>query len=177
MPLRSPNILGDDLTLIQAMRVVLVGYPTPNTQLAAGSADGTGLSATDNRVYIRDKAALAAGSFPAVNLRAGTQHRRRNSRSTYTGTITLIADYYDRWTTTPETQAQVRANIALDLERMAANLESNDTLTLGASLYVVTLEDLSLSDDNGIFDDQLLQGERAIYRSLTAIYCVLPYDV
>jgi hypothetical protein len=170
---RTPNIPATARTLLEAVRTVALGYPVPNIALALNSASGTGLEQT----YIQDKFSLSQGAFPAVNIRMGPQARRRNSRSTYVNTVTVIAEYYNRWTLSPQLQTQIRAAIFDDLELMAANLESNDSLTIGTTSYVVSMQTLALSEDNGIFDDELLQGERAIFSALTAMFEVLPYDV
>lgn len=170
---RTPNIPATARILLGAVRTVTLGYPTPNIALALNSASGTGLEQT----YIQDKFSLSQGVFPAVNYRMGPQSRKRNSRSTYVNIATVVAEYYNRWTLNPQLQTQIRAGIFDDLELMAANLESNDSLTIGTTSYVISMQDLSLSEDNGIFDDELLQGERAIYSTLTAVFAVLPYDV
>lgn len=171
--LRTPNIPASARVLLNAVRLVALGYPDPNTALALNSADGTGLAQT----YIQDKFSLSQGIFPAINLRMGPQQRRRNSRSSYVNTATVILEYYNRWTLNPALQTKIRADLFDDLELMAANLESNDSLTIGVTSYVVSILSLSLAEDNGIFDDELLQGERAIMTSLTAVCEILPYDV
>src|SRR5258706_2135962 len=103
MALRTPNNPATDATVLGALKQVIV----PNTQLAAGSASGTGLE----QVYIQSKYAMSLGSFPAVHLSSGKQLYQRDSLSEYIGTFEAILEYYDRWDTQTSTIDALRANL------------------------------------------------------------------
>lgn len=169
---RTPNIPSAGNILLDAVRNVALGYPVVNTALAINSPSGTGQDVS----YLQDKYSLSIGAFPAMNVRYGPQKRVRESRSSYISTTTVILDLYDRWTANSQLQTTIRKNLFDDLERMAANLESNDSLTTGGQPYVVSIADLDLGDDQGIIDHDLLQGEGAIFVTLTVTFNVLPYD-
>lgn len=169
---RTPNNPSAGNVLLDAVRQVALGYPTINTNLAINSPSGTGLDVT----YLQDKYSLSIGAFPAANFRYGRQTRQRNSRSSYLSTTAVVLDLYDRWSNDSTLQTAIRKHLYDDLERMAANLESNDSLTIGGSVYAISLAGLEMGDDSGIFDNDLLQAETAICVTLTATYNVLPYD-
>lgn len=178
--LRTPNTPASDPILLAAVRTVMVGYPTPNTLLAQTSSDGTGLSATDNRVFIRDKWRLVAQDhWPAANLSmGGEQHRKRNSRSTYTADpIHVRIDWFNRWDQRPDTITDLFNEAAADVERIAANLESNETLTIGATSYAINIIEMIFPDDSEEIDEKSLPGLQVVCRHLTVVYRALPYDV
>jgi len=165
---RLPNNPTTDVVVLGALRQVIV----PNTNLALISASGTGLE----NVYIQNKYAISQGVFPAVHLYTGKQHYLRDSRSTYIGTMEAVVEYYDRWDSQPNTIDTVRAAIAADLERMKANVESNEQLTIGITSYTVGILKEMLSPYPGEFDRNF-PGLHLVYRTFTITFNILPFDV
>lgn len=170
MPLRSPNNPTTDVVVMNAMVPILLGYPTNNTHLATVPASSSGLGP----VYVQTEYELFLGKFPALLLTAGKQQFRRVSRSTFMGSLVVLCDYYDRWDQNPATLETVRANIAVDLERMKANIESNPTLAQNNTGYTLDNVQLELSDYSAI--ERTEQGKTYLYRRLTCHFVVLPYD-
>lgn len=167
MPLRSSNNSNTDLVIMGVLKNILPA----NTQLAAGSTSGTGAE----QVYIQSKYAMSLGNFPALHLSAGIQTYSKNSLRTYDGTVTIIAEYYDRWDRQDNTIDAIRANIALDLERMKANVETNDSLEWGNQAYAISVPTIMLSPYNGELDTQF-PGFTLVYRTMTLVINILPYD-
>lgn len=166
--IRFPNNPATPPAILAAMRSVIV----PNTQLAATSSDGTGLS----QVYINNRVALAQGAFPAVELSYGAQRFQRQSRSTWVGELPCYLTYYDRWDSQPVSIDSVYTSISADVLRMYANLESNDRLTVANVSFIQTIKQLSLSAYYGDVDMTTVPGITLISRILTAICIVAPYD-
>lgn len=172
--LRTPNNPIAEPTLLAALKPILRGYPTPNTNLAAISPSQTG----DEYIYINDVSAFALDStpFPGVLLAVGPQRYGRNSRATFAGTFTAVVRYFDRWEQTTRTYDQVWADITTDLLRMQSNVETNDSLSQGGAAYTMSLPDLSLSPYQGQVFDEPVPGMKLIHRDLTLNFNILPYD-
>ena len=171
MPLRSPNNAANtDVQVMSSIKTVCLGIP-PNTALALNSTDGTGLAQT----YVqREYDMLNNGVFPAVLIQAGTQGFTRMSNATYAGQFTAVLDYYDRYDETNSEFDDIRAALALDLERMKSNLESNDSLAVGGAAHAVSLLKSTLSPYAGILRDY--NGIKLVYRRLMLVYNTLDYD-
>jgi len=172
--LRSPNLQVPPAVLLAQVKAILPGYPTPNTALAAASVSQTGAEL----IYVRDKFALMNGAFPAVNLRMGRQHRGRSSARTWAGTALVVVEYYNDWTQNASlTKDAISIAIGDDLERMAANLESNETLTNNGTAYAVSImPPMSMSDDVP-YEDTSMQGIHLLFRTLSVTFNLLDYDV
>ena len=171
MPVRTPNNPIPPAILMAQFKIILPGYPTANTQLAVASSSGTGVE----NIYIRDRYGLmSTGSYPAVNLRMGAQTRSRISRTTFAATVDVWVEYFDKWDQTTTTLEQISRNIGDDLERMAANLETNETLTNGGFAYTVALPVMVMSDDHPFMES--LGAEEIPFRTLKVTCHVLPYD-
>ena len=173
--LRNPNNPAPDSQVLAAFKVVVPGFPTPNTRIAASSVSQNG----SEQIFIQSKFAMfQAGLFPAVLLSAAAQHYTRMSRATYDGALTVNIDYYDNWTTSGLTNDQTLAAIAADLERIKANIEDNDSLTaqtFGNSALVISIPSFSLSPYDGTIHTDA--GSQWVWRRLTASLFLLPYDV
>lgn len=173
MTLRTPNIPLPEPILLSALVPIL---PT-GTALAAGSLSRTGTELC----YVEQKYALSQGPFPAVLLSSGPQEYHRNSRSTYTGTFTAYIDYYDRWDSQSGlTIDTIRADILLELERMASNVETylknNEGFAVGGTVYPVGFPSHSIGGylkGNDPTFPAMIVGTRRL--SLT--FTILPYGV
>ena len=167
MALRLPNTPTTDVIAMQALKQVLV----PNTQLAAGSSDGTGLS----QVYINALYPLTISSFPAVLLSSRDQTYMLRSRSTYGGLVDIIVAYYNRWDSQPQTLDSVYASVSADLERIRANIESNDNAVVNNVVAIEAIRSIKVSPYYGEIDHSI-PDIPLVVRTLT-LRCVLPeYD-
>lgn len=167
MALLLPNNPETDVVALAVLKQVIV----PNTQLALGSSDGTGLT----QVYINNLYALSTGSFPAVHLSSERQVYAPRSRSTYTGMVNLHVDYYDHWDSQSATIDSQYAALSLDLERMKANVESNDTLAFQGTNALETVIKIALSPYSPEIDTKF-PGLLLLFRTMT-LSCRLPeYD-
>ncbi len=88
MPLRLLNNPATDVVAMAALKQVIV----PNTQLALGSSDSTGLS----RVYINTVYPLSIADFPSVLISSKPQTYTQCSRSTYNGLMRANIESNDR---------------------------------------------------------------------------------
>lgn len=168
MSLRLPNNPTTDVVAMQALKQVLV----PNTQLAAGSSDSTGLG----QVYINALFPLTLASFPAVLLSSKTQTYTYRSRSTLTGLVDIVVSYYNRWDMQPQTLDTVYAAVSDDLERIRANIESNDTAVVHGFTAIEAIRSIKVSPYYGEID-RSIPDIPLIVRTLT-LRCVLPeFDV
>lgn len=170
--LRGPNNPIVDTAILTAVKTVAVGYPTPNTQLAIVSASQTGAE----QVYVQAEFTMFQnGVFPALLLSSGQQAYTRASQRNYDGTLQAYADYYDVWAETTRTLDQIRADVATDLERIKANIESNDSLTIGNTALTISAPRMSLSPYEGMF--KTYGSVTYIWRRLAMSFLILPYDV
>lgn len=134
--LRSVNSPAADYALLPSLALVLRGYPTPNTNLAAQDAvAGTG----DAQMVWNDHAALLspAMKFPAVHLSLAKPMRSvvQSLRSRWIPDISILVEYYDTWTESTRTFDAVWTAIGEDLYRMCANVEDNQTLAIAGITY------------------------------------------
>jgi hypothetical protein len=163
MSFRTPNNPNTDIVILTAMANIMLGNPQ-NTVVSAGS------------VYIQSKWKMMLGAFPAIHMNVGKTIFTRNSQRTYMAVYNVQIQYYDRWDQQPSTFDQIRSNIAVDLERIKANIESNDSLTYGTTAYAVSIPRFELSAYSTELDTRL-PGASLVSRTLTAFVNVLPYDV
>lgn len=166
MPVNNPTT---DLVVLNAVANVML----PGSVIASQdptNQGGLGL------VFIEDLYALSLSQTPAVHLSAGNQPYQRNSLRTYIGQLTVEVCYYKRWDQTPETIAQIRKDIAADLEVLKGNLESNESLAFGAQAYAVSIPRITLSPFKGAIDGTF-PNFSAIRREMFLTINLLPYDV
>lgn len=171
MTLREVNDTSNAL----AVMTVLASILPAGTQLAAGIAASGGQ--VSDVVYIQNRYKLSLGAFPALHMAEGPQSRNRNSLHTYLGQTTIRATYYDRWDVQVLTQDQIRANMALDLNRMLSNLESDDEVEYNGAIKTISLANYTLSPYDGEFESTLIPGATLIYRYSDMTFNVLPYVV
>jgi hypothetical protein len=163
MPLRTPNALTD-IVVATALKNVLLGYPSTNTNAGINGYP----------VYVEREGDLLKGQFPAILISVGTQDYQRSSRATWMGQAEFTVDYYDRWDQRPDEFDVIFANLALDLERMKANVEDNEALAQNNTMYAVSAYKHVLSPYQGILRDE--GGMKLVYRRYTVGFHLLPYD-
>jgi hypothetical protein len=136
MALRAPNNPNTDVIILNVLRNVmhlnLAGQPcTYLASIDPGGSDpaGTGLNLT----YVQNKYKMALGisaAVPyAVHLSSGKQEYSKEGAGlrTYIGQFVAICEYCGRWDNQPDSIDAIRSTIAADLERIKANIESNDS--------------------------------------------------
>src|SRR5258708_7459318 len=167
MALRLPNSPATDIIAMQAIKQVLV----PNTQLRAGSSDGTGLS----QAYINALFPLSLSSFPAVLLSSKDQVYAYRSRSTFTSLVDITVAYYNGWDAQPQTLDSVYAAVSADIERIRANIESNDNAVINGFVAIEAIRSIKVSPYYGEVV-HTIPDIPLVVRTLT-LRCVLPeYD-
>lgn len=170
MPLRSPNNPNTDLAVMNAFVPIALGYPSNNTQLATVGASPSGFGP----IYVQREYDLFRGLFPAALLSADSQDYSRAARAHWFGALTLHLDYYDRYDQRPDELDDIRAAIAADLERIKANIESNDALAQNNTAYTISSYRHSLSPYQGFMRD--VNDMQLVYRRYTVSFNLLPYD-
>ncbi len=173
MTLRTPNNPLSESVLLGALPPLLA----PNTQLALGSPSQTGIEL----FYVQRKYDLCQGSFPAVLLSSGQQEVVRCSLTTYCGTHSVFVDYCDRWDRQSLPIDTIRLDIAADLERMKANIETylqtHQGLTINATLYPISILAMQLSGYTKAIDVLAAAGFAIGFRRLVLTFNLLPYSV
>ncbi len=173
MPLRTPNNPLNEVALLGTLPSIL----SPNTQLATGSLSGNGLEL----FFVQQKYAMSLGVFPAVLLSSGQQQVSRNSLTTYDGMHTVLVDYCDRWDRQPLLLDTIRLDIAADLERMKANLEtyiqSHSGLTVNSIVYPTSIVKTQMSGYTKAIDTTAIMGFAIGFRRLSIGFTLLPYAV
>lgn len=182
----NPNVDNVILaTLRSVMHLNLAGQPcTYLASIDPGNPNATpplpaqtGLSLT----YIQNKYQMALGmtlAVPyAVHLSSGKQSYSKDGCGlrTYDGQMMAIIEYCGRWDNQPSSIDTIRATIAADLERIKANLESNDSLQYGGAAYAISVPSMQLSDYKGTLNGDY-PGLTLVERTLTVLVNVLPYD-
>jgi hypothetical protein len=176
--LRTPNNPNVDSTVLSVIRSVLnlnaAGQPC--TYLASIDPAQTGLSLT----YVQNKFKMAlnmTAALPyAVHLSSGKQrYGKIGGPKSFGGAFEAIIEYCARWDDQPSSLDTIRATIAADLERMKANLESNESLAFGGAAYAISLPTLQLSDYKGELNYDF-PGLTLVERTLSVMVDMLPYD-
>jgi hypothetical protein len=163
MPGNNPTT---DLVIMTNMKVIIPGYPAQNAVLLPAN------------IFIQNSDALQlpTTSFPAMNLKSGKQQYKRIGEE-WAGTLETIGTYYDRWDTQSITFDVIWAGICADLERVAANLQSNDSLTNSGAFYTVSMAEMTFSDYAKEVDNATVPGLTLVKRDLVCVWNVLPFLV
>jgi hypothetical protein len=177
--LRTPNNPDTDDVILDILKNVMhVNLAMqPCTYLAQISPSQTGLELT----YVQNKYQMAlnlTAAIPyAVHLSSGKQGYSKEGAGlrTYIGALTLLIEYCARWDENPESIDTIRKTVAADLERIKANLESNDSMAYQGAAYTVSIPSLQLSDYKGTLNYDF-PGLTLVERTLTMQANVLPYD-
>lgn len=173
MPLRNPNNPNTPTVVMTVMKQVMlvdVVSGLPNTQLGLNQVR-LGVSL----VYIENKYAMAQGAFPALHLCRGKQtyHSAGGPRG-YAGGQEILIEYFDRWDQQPNTIDAINANNIADLDRIQANLETNNSLAFQGIAYAISIPDISPSPYQGEIDTEL--GIHLVKHQMSVMVNVLPYD-
>ncbi|MDE3097719.1 MAG: hypothetical protein KGK07_17165 [Chloroflexota bacterium] len=182
MPLRTPNNPTTDVVILTALAPVALGLwsaggvaGSANTQLAVASAAQGGVTTGADRVYIQTEyQMIVANLFPCVLLSGAQQATVRQSWRAYDGQFVANVDYFDEWPASATTYDAKRAAIAADLERIKANIESNDSLTQNGQYYTISALRFTLSPYEGMLKSY--DAITLVYRRLAVVFNVLPYD-
>lgn len=165
---RIPNNPVTSKILLGAVRNVIA---TGTALCNIPSGDPTGVA----QIQVRSRYAVAKGAFPAVNLTTGVQKFARTSSHMYAGMVVVNVGYYNRWLENDQqTMDQIIQDMEDDLERIRANLESNETLAMGAVEYAVSIPGFSVTADKGE-QDLTFPSTPMLYRTLMATINILEY--
>lgn len=174
MPLRTPFNPTTDSVILNVLKGLVLNDPTtglPNTVLGQEQ-----MATNTTLVYIESKYAMSQGPFPALHLSSGHQaYQRTGGPRMYGGMLEAVVEYYDRWDQQPNTIDQIRASINADMERIKANIESNDSLAYQGKNYAISIPHMTLSPYKGDIDTQF-PSLTLVYRTLSLTINILPYD-
>lgn len=178
LTLRQPNNPFTASVILGIVRSIInldvAGQPC--TYLAQISQSQTGLEL----VYVQNKYKMAmsmTAALPyAVHLSAGPQRfMKAGGPRAYDGAITVILEYCGRWDEQAASIDSIRATEDADIERMKANLESNDDIIYGGTGYAIATPQIALSPYKGSLNTDI-PGLTLVERVLTAQVNILPYD-
>lgn len=172
--LRQPNDSNAVDVLLNILQQIINVDPITglgNTIIAQLSVSGTGVE----RTYIENKAAMTLGDFPSLLLTTGPQKTKLAGKNQYETEHTVNAIYYNRWDRSPATIDAIHTAMRQDLERMKANLETNQGLVYQGAYHAVSLPTIEIGGYDEELDDKL--------PSITLVKCPmvltinsLPYD-
>lgn len=174
MPLRTPNNPNTPTTVMTVLSQVMLNDAStgqPNTQIGLNQAV---LNAS--LVYIEQKYAMAQGSFPAIHLSRGKQtyHIIGGPRG-YDGVVEIMCEYYDRWDQQNNTIDTINANNIADLDRIQANLETNNSLNFQGKATAIAIPEIAVGPYKGELDITF-PGLTLVYHWMSITVNVLPYD-
>jgi len=141
------------------------------TVLADLSPSGNG---TD-RMYVKNKAALGQSGFPACLIDTGEYTGSIASHALFEGYAIISVRYYNRWEATNVTISQLELDAYVDLLRMAANVEDNNTLIYQGSEKVVSVPVYKIAQ-TPVPDDTIPGIKNAFFQEMFLFINVLPYD-
>jgi hypothetical protein len=177
--LRTSNNPNTDDVILNVLRNVmhlnLAGQAC--TYLAQISTSQTGLELT----YVQNKYKMALGmtaAIPyAVHLSSGKQGYSKQGAGlrTYIGSLVCLVEYCARWDEQQSSIDAIRKTIAADLERIKANLESNDSMAYQGQAYTISIPSMTLSDYKGTLNYEF-PGLTLVERVLPITVEILPYD-
>jgi hypothetical protein len=110
----------------------------------------------------------------AVNIFSDVQERVPEAQSAYGAIVPIAVGYYSRWDDRNETIDAIWDDLDTDIERMAANVESNDDTEYGGTNHTISLEKIAFSSYEDQKDETFV-GLTLIKRVMTLTYNVLPY--
>lgn len=170
--LRTPNNPNTSKVIMSILKNIL----PLDTQLAASSTSGTGVEL----VYVQQKYKMSLNmidSVPiAVNMSAGNQDRYDEAQRAFAGVTTIEVAYYSKWDTQVKDIDALWTAMDDDLERMAANVESNNATEYNGTNHTIGLQKITFDPYEGVFDTSIVQ-ITLIKRCMKLVYNVLPYSV
>lgn len=174
MGLRTLNNPFDVVTIMNILQQLLPVDPVtllPNTQIGLNQ-----VALGKSLIYVQQAYQMAQGPMPAILIEAGAQHRMLQGRAYRDADVIVSVGYFDRWDQNPSLIDAINANNSLDLERCAANIESNDALTFQNVNHAFSVPSMTLSGYKGSLDDKTVPGYEFIRHDLELAIHTLPYD-
>lgn len=172
--LRSPNNPTAIDLLFPVLKTLINVDPVTglgNTVLAQLSTSGTGVE----RVFIEDKASLVQSDFPNLLLSTGKQQTNLAGKNQYEAQVIVNAIYYNRWDRNPTAIDALHIAMREDLERMKANLETNQGLVYQGSYHSMAIPSIEI----GAYDEELddkMPSVTLVKCPMTITINSLPYD-
>ena len=174
--LRQPNTPTPDTVILSTIASVMHKNAAGVycTYLAQISPSQTGADLT----YVQNKYKMALGltaALPyAVHLSSGKQRYAKNSTFEWMGQFEAILEYCGRWDENASSIDTIRATEAADLERIKANIETNDMLVYGGQGFTISVPTMNLSDYRGSLNGDF-PGLTLVERTLSMQVNILPY--
>ncbi len=178
--LRSPNNPFTAKMILGIVRSIInldvAGQPCTYLASIDPNTPQTGLSL----VYVQNKYKMAlamTAALPyAVHLSAGPQRFvKSGGPRAYEGSMQMILEYCARWDEQQASIDSIRQTEDDDIERMKANLESNDDIVYGGTGYAMATPQIALSPYKGTLNTDI-QGLTLVERVMTAQIAILAYD-
>ena len=176
--LRNPNNPNTPKVVLNAIRNIIhlnvAGQPC--TYLAQISPSQTGLDLT----YVQNKykmvLAMSAAQPYALHIESGRSHfLKEGGPKVYTGTLEVIFTYCGRWDDQASSIDAIWQTMDDDLERLKANLESNDDVQYGNAAFTVSVPSIAVGPYRGS-ENSNYPGLTLVERVMTAVINILPYD-
>lgn len=171
MTLRTPNNPNTSIVVMQTLRSLL----PVDTKLAETSVSGNGREL----IYIQEKYKMALGmtTIPiAVNMYTSSQERYRDALRAYSGLTTIEVCYYTRIDSQDVDFDALWAAMDTDIERMAANVESNDTTEYAGANHTLSLERLTIAPYEPELDTSI-PNFTLLKRDMSLTFSLLPYSI
>lgn len=174
--LRNPSNPNTDVIILNTIANVIHKNAAGSycTYLAQISTSQTGAELT----YIQNRYKMALGMTPALpyalHLSSGKQRYAKNSTFEWLGQLEVLAEYVARWDEQASSIDTIRSTIAADLERLKANLETNDALVYQGADFTISVPTMQLSDYKGTLDGTF-PGLTLVERTLSFQVNILPY--
>lgn len=146
------------------------------TYLAQLSPSGTGAELTFVHNKFKLALALTAALPYALHLEVGRSHYMKDGGPrSYIGTMEAIFTYCARWDDQASNIDAIWQTMDADLERLKANLESNDDIQYNNAAFSVSVPSIAVGPYRGS-ENSNYPGLTLIERQMTAVVQILPYD-
>jgi hypothetical protein len=148
----------------------------PCTYLAQISTSQTGQELT----YVQNKYKMVlamSAAFPyALHIESGRSHFiKEGGPKVYIGTLEIIFTYCGRWDDQASSIDAIWQTMDDDLERLKANLESNDSVQYGNAAFTVSVPSIGVDPYRGSLNTEY-PGLTLVERKFTAMAGIAPYD-
>lgn len=130
------------------------------------------------QVFVQNRYRLSKTPvWPSMHIESGTQtHRRVSGQTTFAGQMQAILTLYARWEQDSRLLDDIRAQLDSDIELVWATLQSNEILRLNSTQAASSIPGVVFSPYKGEVDDQLITGNKLVYRTLIPTINIMPYD-
>jgi hypothetical protein len=174
--LRSPNNPNVDsvilTTIMNVMHLNAAGQPCTFLASIDPAQTGLGLSYVQNKYKM--VLGMTAAQPYACHLSSGKQKYGKNSTFEWTGMFEAIIEWCARWDENASSIDTIRTLAAADLERLKANIETNDALVMGGQGFTISVPSMNLSEYKMTLNSDF-PGLTLVERTLFMQVNILPY--